>query len=165
MYRRFVVVMGAALCGVLTGCSSISSVPKHAPGPGPNQPITIHAGTVASWTTIIEAAFHVDRAGTYRYVLAYARVPPQSGAQPEVCLPETGFRLTSDGGIVTFLGTGFNTSGNAAGSVQLSVGRWTASSGLLGLEQLQGDIAPPSPPPGSFWSGACPWFLTLSPSS
>jgi len=166
MYGRVVALMGFALCGVLAGCSSSPSVPKHAPGPGPALPITVHAGTLASWTSLIEAAVPIERAGTYQYDLAYAHVPPHPGTQPEVCLPQTGFRLTSDGGTVTFLKTVFSASGAATGSVQLTAGRWTASSGLLGLEQLQGPtIFPPSPPVGAFWSGACPWSLTLTPSS
>ena len=56
MYGRVVALMGLALCGVLAGCSSSRSVPKHAPGPGPALPITVHAGTLASWTSLIEAA-------------------------------------------------------------------------------------------------------------
>lgn len=157
MYGRVVALMGLALCGVLVGCSSSPSIPKHEPGPGPAPPITVHAGTLASWTSLIEAAVPIKRAGTYRYYLAYADVPPQPGAQPQACLPEGGFRLTSDSGTTSFLKPA------ATGSVELTAGRWTASSGYLGLGKLT--VIVPPPPAGAFWSGACPWSLTLTPAS
>jgi hypothetical protein len=166
MNRRFVVLMGLALCGVLAGCSSSPVVPKHppspvvskhAPGPGPALPITVRAGTVAS-SSLIEAPVLIDQAGTYQYDLAYAHVPRQPGMQPQACLPLAGFRLTSDSGTVRFLKAA------VTGSVELTAGRWTASSGFDTIEQLEA-IIPPYPGPDSFWSGACPWSLTLTPLS
>jgi hypothetical protein len=165
MYRHFVVLLGLALCGVLAGCSSSPSVPKHAPTPGVGSSITVHAGSLASGTGLIEATFSIKRAGTYGYELASAHVPPQPGAQPQRCLALGGFRLTSNSGTVSIPEYVSFTSGIGTGSVRLTVGRWTGSSGFLNSAQaLQGlTISPPPPSIGSFWSGACPWSLTLTP--
>jgi hypothetical protein len=167
MYRRFVVLTGLALCGVLAGCSSSPSAPKHAPAPGVGAPITVHAGTLASGTGLIEATFSIKRAGTYGYELTSAHVPPQAGAQPQRCLSLGGFRLTNKGGTVSIPEYVSFTSGIGTGSVRLSAGTWTGSDGFLSSAQaLQGlTISPPPPSIGSFWSGACPWSLTLAPTS
>jgi hypothetical protein len=142
--------MGLGLGGVLAGCSSSPVVSKHAPGPGPAVAITVHAGTPAS-SGLIEAPVQIDRAGTYQYKLAYPHVPSQLGAQPEACEPTGGFRLTSGSGAVNSLGS--------TGSVKLTAGTWTAGSGFDGVY-----VIPPPPPAGTFWSVACPWSLTLTPS-
>jgi hypothetical protein len=167
MYRRFVVVIGLALCGVLAGCSSSPSVPKHAPGPGPAGPITVQAGTLASGTGLIKATFSIERAGMYGYVLTSSHVPPQPGAPPERCLSLGGFRLTNSSGTVSIPESVSFSSSIGTGSVRLSVGTWTGSDGFLSSAQaLTGlTISPPPPPIGSFWAGACPWSLTLTPSS
>jgi hypothetical protein len=162
MYRRVVVSMVLALSGALPGCSSSPVVVKHTPSPGRAPTVTVHAGTLASWTSVIEAPVLIGQAGTYEYDLVYAHLQPQPGAQQQVCLPETGFRLTK-GGTVSFLMPALTVSGAVTGSVRLTAGTWTASSGLLGLEQLQGVLVPPAPL-GTFWSGACPWSLSLTPS-
>ena len=165
MHRKFAYLSGLALCGVLVGCSSSPSVPKHAPGPGPALPITVHAGRLASWTNPIAATFPIKRAGTYRYDLSYAHVPPQPGAQPQVCLSLVDFRLIDEGGTASVLKPVFDASGATTGTVQLSAGTWTGSSGASpSLEQEQGPSSPPPPPMGTFWSAACPWSLTLTPS-
>lgn len=160
VYRRVVLLMALAVCGVLVGCNSSPVVSKHAPGPGPVLPITVHAGTLASWTSLIEAPVAIGEAGTYQYDLTYAHLPIQPGAAPQACLPESGFRLIS-GGTVSFLKPVLTASGTVTGSVELTAATWTAVSGFLGLEQLQG-VMVPAPPDGSFWSGACPWSLTLT---
>ena len=159
MHRRFVVGMGLAFCGVLAGCSSSQVISKptpspvvsrHAPSPEPALPITVHAGTLAS-STLIEAAVLIEQAGPYQYDLAYAHMPSPLSAQPEACVPLGGFRLTSGSGTVNFLKSG------VTGSVELTAGTWTASSGFDGES-----VIPPPPPPGTFWSVACPWSLTLT---
>lgn len=167
MYRRFVALMGLVLCGVLAGCSSSPSAAKHAPNPGPSAPIKVHAGTLASGTGLIKATFSIQRGGTYGYELASAHVPRQPGAQPQRCLSLGGFRLTNSSGTVSIPEYVSFTSSIGAGSVRLTAGTWTGSSGFLSTAQaLQGlTISPPPPPIGSFWAGGCPWSLTLTPLS
>ena len=99
----------------------------------------------------------IDQAGTYQYDLAYAHVAQYPGAQPQVCLPQTHFQLTSDSGTVNVLRPA------VTGLVKLTAGTWTASSGFdaTALEI----VIWPNPPGGAFWSAACPWSLTLTPSN
>src|ERR1039458_8915448 len=100
MYRRFAVFLSLSLCGLLAGCSSSPSAPEPANG---SSPITVRAGTLESCKSPIAAAVPSGRAGTFRYLLAYAHVPPQPGAQPQVCLPLTVFRLVNGNGNVRLL--------------------------------------------------------------
>jgi hypothetical protein len=163
MYRRVAFLSGLALCGVLAGCSSNPSISKPASSLDVAQPITVHAGTQGSWTTPIEAVVQIAWTGTYRYDLAFARVPPKPGAQPQVCIPLTGFRLVSKQGTVRYVQPAFTSTGEVSGSVDLSAGTWTGSSGRAS-SPVANSISPPAPPVGTFWALGCPWSLTLTPS-
>jgi hypothetical protein len=114
----------------------------------------------------IKATFSIERAGAYEYLLSNAQVPPQAGAQPQRCQSLGGFRLTNSSGTVRIPEyVSFSTS-IGTGTVRLSAGTWTGSDGYDGLGPTPiPSISPPAPPIGSFWAGACPWSLTLTPSN
>jgi hypothetical protein len=149
MYRRFFVLMSLALCGVLAGCSSGTTISVNATG---------------SFISLIQAKFQIVQPGTYHYELTYARVPSQPGAQPQTCLPIAGFELFDKwGGFQDAIATPTNASGQATGSFFFTAGTWTGSDGIAGSPSIP-DLGPPSPP-GTFEALACPWSLTLTPSN
>ena len=164
MHRHFVFLSSLALCGVLGGCTSSPSVAKPAPSPEATKPITIRAGTQGSWTSPIEAVVSIRQRGTYLYDLAFARVPPAPGEQPQACAPLTSFRLVSEHGTVRYIQPPFTYTGDVNGSVLLSAGKWTGISGRKG-SVADSTISPPPPPRGAFWALGCPWSLTLTPSN
>jgi len=164
MHCRFAFLIGLALCGVLAGCTSSPGVGSLHPARTAVKPITIHAGTQASPTNAIEVVVSIPQSGTYLYDLAFGRVAPAPGEQAQVCLPLSGFRLISEQGGVKYINPAFTSAGEVTGSILLSAGKWTGSSGngssVAGLA-----ISPPPPPIGTFWSWGCPWTLTLTPSN
>src|ERR1700722_13323023 len=106
MYRRFAVLMGLALCGVLAGCSNSASIFVQA------------SGTHWSGGTIeANAKFLIGRTATYQYALTFARVPPQPGAQPQGCLPVEDFQLIDEHGGVSQVTPPRNTTGEVSGSI------------------------------------------------
>jgi hypothetical protein len=149
MYCRFVVLTSFALGGVLAGCSSSTT-------------ITVQAGTRPSMETSIQTKFRIGPQGTYHYELTFARIPPQPGAQPEVCLPITDFDLIDEGGGTYGLTPPRDATGEVSGSFYFTAGTWTGSSRAPGLS-VGGVFLTPNPP-GTFYGGACPWSLTLTPS-
>jgi hypothetical protein len=149
MHRRLVVLMSLALCGMLAGCSSSTSISVKATG---------------SFVGLIQAKFQIVQPGTYNYELAYAHVPSQPGARPQTCLPFAGFELFDKwGGLEDEIATPSNASGRATGSIFLSAGIWTGSDGIAGSPSIP-NLGPP-PPAGTFEALSCPWSLTLTPSS
>ena len=164
MHRRFAFLSGLALCGVLAGCASSPGVASLHAARTALKPITIHAGTQASPTNAIEAVVSIGQSGTYLYDLAFGRVPPAPGEQPQVCHPLAGFRLISEQGGVKYINPSVTSPGEVTGSIVLSAGQWTGSSGN-GSSATGLAISPPPPPVGTFWSWGCPWTLTLTPSN
>jgi hypothetical protein len=150
MYRRFAVLMGLALSGVLAGCSSSSTISVTATG---------------SFISLIQAKFQIVHPGTYDYDLTYAHLPPQPGAKPQTCLPWAGFELFDEyGGLEDQIATPTNATGRTTGSFDFfSAGTWTGSDGIAGSPSIP-NLGPPSPP-GTFEALSCPWSLTLTPSN
>lgn len=149
MYRRVVVWMTLAACGVLAECGSSTSIAVKATG---------------SFVGLIQAKFQIVQPGTYHYELTYARVPPQAGAQPQTCLPLAGFELFDKwGGLEDRIATPSSASGQVTGSFFFTAGTWTGSDGIAGSPSIPA-VGPPSPP-GTFAALACPWSLTLTPSN
>jgi hypothetical protein len=150
MYRRFVVVIGLALCGVLAGCTTGSA----------GHSATIRVMTAPSkWT----AEFTVAHAGTYAYELTYA---------PH-CVPIPGFSLIGPGGVKSFVrGPDLYAEparlipAHETGSVRLKAGKWKGVSG--NGDPTGSQISPPVPsarlPVGGYWAAGCSWSLTLAPS-
>jgi hypothetical protein len=140
--------MGLALCGVLAGCSSSTT-------------ITVQAGTRSfNGTTEAAAKFPISRSGWYHYELTFARVPPQAGAQLQVCLPTTSFQLIDEKGGATLVTAPSNATGEVSGSIHLIAGTWTGMS--EGSIDVGGPGLGPPNPPGTFSALACPWSLTLT---
>jgi hypothetical protein len=134
---------------VLAGCGSGSTISVNATG---------------SFIGLIQAKFQILHAGTYRYTLTYARLPSEPGAKLQTCLPFAGFELFDKwGGLEDEIATPMNASGEATGSFFFSAGTWTGSDGIAGSPSIP-NLGPPSPP-GTFESLACPWSLTLTPST
>jgi len=151
MYRRFAVLMGLALCGVLAGCSNRASIFVRA------------SGTHWSGGTIeADAKFLIGRPGTYHYELTFARMPPQPGSQPQVCTTSSYFQLVDEHGRETRLNPPSNATDEVAGSIDLAAGRWTGVS--EGSIEVGGVFGSPNSP-GTFDGLACPWSLTLTPSN
>ena len=149
MYRRLAVVMVLALCGVLAGCSSSSS-------------IYVHAGKDL-FIGPIESTFRISHPGTYHYELAFARVPPEAGARPQICLPRSDFDLMHDRDNVETLPAPSTKTGEVSGSLFLTAGMWTGVYGYW-LSSSYALVGPPNPP-GTFAAISCPWSLTLTPSN
>jgi hypothetical protein len=150
MYRRAAVLMSLALSGVLAGCGSSTTISVYATG---------------SFIGLIQARFHIPHPGTYDYVLTYAHLPPEPGANAQTCLPWAGFRLSDEyGGLEDLIPTPMNASGQTRGSFYFfPAGTWTGSDGLAGSPSIP-NLGPPSPP-GTFEALSCPWSLTLTPSN
>jgi hypothetical protein len=149
MYRRFFVLMGLALAGVLAGCSASSTISVNATG---------------SFISLIQAKFQIAHSGTYEYELTYAHLPSQPGAQPQTCLPVGDFELHDEwGDPQDEIATPTNASGQTKGSLLLTAGTWTGSDGIAGDPSIP-DFGPPNPP-GAFYALSCPWSLTLTPSN
>jgi hypothetical protein len=151
MYRSVVVLMGLAVSVMLAGCSSSTS-------------ITVQAGTNPSMTKNIQATFQIGTEGRYHYELTFARMPPQPGAQPQTCLPVTLFDFVdSSGGLEDGIDPPVNQTGAVSGSFYFTTGTWTGRSRAPGIS-FGGALAGANPP-GTFYGGACPWSLTLTPSN
>jgi hypothetical protein len=151
MYRRFIVVIGLALCGVLAGCTTSSG--GHA--------AAIYVMTAPSkWT----AEFTITQAGTYSYNLTFA---------PH-CVPILGFAFISPERVESVVrGPDLYSvptqpiPAHDTGSVRLSKGKSTGISG--NGDPTGSQISPPIPsarlPIGGYWAAGCSWSLTLTPSS
>jgi disulfide bond formation protein DsbB len=149
MYRRFAVLMSLALCGVLAGCSSST---------------TISVSATGSFISLIQAKFQIAHSGNYDYELTYGHLPSQPGAQPQTCLPVAGFEFHDEWGVLqSDIATPTNASGQTKGSLFFTAGTWTGSDGMAGDPSIP-NVGPPSPP-GTFEALSCPWSLTLTPSN
>ena len=113
--------------------------------------------------TSIAARFQINQQDTYHYDLTFARVPSRPGAQPQICLPVEDFDLIDGSGGTYGLTPPRNATGEVSGSFYFTTGTWTGSSRAPGLS-VGGVFLTPNPP-GTFYGGACPWSLTLTPSS
>jgi hypothetical protein len=152
MYRSVVVAMSLAICGVLAGCTSSTTIFVQA-----RSTHLLSSGTIEA-----NATFPIARPGTYHYKLTFARAPIQAGAQPQVCLPIGDFELIDKNGDVTPVVPPRSAADVASGSIYLTAGTWT---GVTEGSTTVGGVYGPLNPPGTYWGLACPWALTLTPSN
>jgi hypothetical protein len=137
----------------MAGCNSSASIFVQADG-------THWSGG----TILANAKFLIGRTAIYNYELTYASVPPQPGAQPQVCFPLGSFELVDRSGRVELeIPSPKNKEGEASGSFYFTTGMWTGVS--EGSIEVAGGGLGPSPPTGTSWALACPWSLTLTPSN
>jgi hypothetical protein len=145
MYRRFFALMSLALCGVLAGCSSATT-------------ISVHAGKNL-FIGPIQASFRISQPGIYHYVLTFVRVPPEAGAQPQICIPRSDFDLTRDQENVETLPAPSDTTGEVSGSLFFAAGTWT---GVNGYWASSSGVVLGAQTPGTFTAVSCPWSLALT---
>ena len=128
----------------------------------PSSTISVHAGKNL-FIGPIETTFRISQPGTYHYELAFARVPPEPGAPPQICLPRSDFDLKDDQGNVDTLPAPSSTTGEVSGSLSFTAGMWTGVNGYWASSSMA-LVGPPNPP-GTFAAISCPWTLTLDASS
>jgi hypothetical protein len=114
-------------------------------------------------TKNIQAGFQISARGRYHYRITFALTPPQPGAQPQRCLPLTLFDFVDPSGdLYDQIAAPTSQTGEVSGSFYFTTGRWTGLSRAPGISV--GGIGMGATPPGTFYGGACPWSLTLTPS-
>jgi hypothetical protein len=151
MYRRFFALMTLTIGGVLAGCDNSASIFVQA------------GGTHWSGGTLDAAAkFLIAVPGTYDYELTFARMPPQPGSPSQVCTTSSYFQLIDEDGGISQVSPPSNATDDVAGSIDLTGGMWTGIS--EGSIEVGGVFGGPNSP-GTFDGLACPWSLTLTPST